>query len=294
MRAQVVGIEAVLADGRIVRRLPGLAKDNTGYDLPGLFTGSEGTLAVVTRARLRLVAQLTARAVALLGVANLPSALAVAARLRSALPSLEALEVFFAEGIELVCRHTGLQRPFATTRTTYLLAECAAQSDPMPDLAAALSESPEILDSAIATDRPGREALWAYRERHTEAINHEGIPHKLDVTLPRARMAEFETRVRASVAGAVPGARPILFGHIGDGNLHVNVLGPDPEDERADDAVLRLVAELGGSISAEHGIGIAKRRWLHLTRSPADIATMRAIKHALDPAGILNPGVIFE
>jgi FAD/FMN-containing dehydrogenase len=119
------------------------------------------------------------------------------------------------------------------------------------------------------------------------------VPHKLDVTLPLSRMAEFERRVRNAVREAVPGASAILFGHLGDGNLHVNVLGPADDDERADDAVLRLVASLGGSISAEHGIGIAKAPWLHLTRSPADIAAMRAIKQALDPRGILNPGVIF-
>jgi FAD/FMN-containing dehydrogenase len=149
-----------------------------------------------------------------------------------------------------------------------------------------------VADSAVANDAPGRAKLWAYRERHTEAINAEGVPHKLDVTLPLSRLAEFEQRVRPAIAKAAPEARPILFGHAGDGNLHVNILGLDAEDERADDAVLRLVAELGGSISAEHGIGVAKLPWLHLTRSAADIAAMRAIKHALDPAGTLNPGVI--
>jgi FAD/FMN-containing dehydrogenase len=152
---------------------------------------------------------------------------------------------------------------------------------------------PQVDESALASDAVGRARLWDYRERHTESISAEGIPHKLDVTLPLAKLAEFESRVRGAISDAVPQARPILFGHAGDGNLHVNILGLDPDDERADDAVLRLVASLGGSISAEHGIGVAKLAWLHLTRSDADIAAMRAIKQALDPDGLLNPGVIF-
>ncbi len=292
MRAQVLGIEAVRSDGSVIRRLPGLRKDNTGYDLAGLLSGSEGTLAVITRARLRLAPALHARAVALLAVADAQAALTVAARVRASVPSVEAQEVFFAEGVELVCRHTGASPPFARPYPAYLLVECAAKSDPAPALAEALEGAAEVLDSAIAAGRPLRDQLWLYRERHTEAINAEGVPHKLDVALPLGAYAEFERRVREVVPAAAPGARTILFGHIGDGNLHVNVLGLEPDDERASDAVLRLVAELGGSISAEHGVGVAKIPWLHLTRSPEDIRAMAAIKRALDPQGILNPGVI--
>jgi FAD/FMN-containing dehydrogenase len=174
------------------------------------------------------------------------------------------------------------------------LLECASARDESADLVDVLAGCEAIRDSALGADAADRTRLWAYRERHTEAISAEGIPHKLDVTLPLARLPEFEQRVRAAILRVAPAARPILFGHAGDGNLHVNILGLDPDDERADDAVLRLVAELGGSISAEHGIGVAKRPWLELTRSPQDIAAMRAIKRALDPRGILNPGVIFE
>ena len=144
----------------------------------------------------------------------------------------------------------------------------------------------------MATDSTARERLWAYRERHTEAVSSLGIPHKLDVTLPQNRLADFEVAVRKVVAEAAPGSTLVLFGHLGDGNLHVNVVGPDPDDERVDGAVLRLVAEMNGSISAEHGIGRAKTGWLALSRSPAEIAAMRAIKSALDPSGILNPGVL--
>jgi FAD/FMN-containing dehydrogenase len=120
------------------------------------------------------------------------------------------------------------------------------------------------------------------------------VPHKLDVTLPQGRLAEFEVAVRKVVADAAPNSRLVLFGHIGDGNLHVNVVGPDPDDETVDDAVLHLVADMDGSISAEHGVGRAKNRWLQLSRSPAELAAMRAVKSALDPEGLLNPGVLFE
>jgi len=292
MRRQIVGFEAVLASGEVIRRMPGLLKDNTGYDLGQLIAGSEGTLAIVTSVRLRLVPRLERRAAALLAVPDISAALEVVARVRGALPALEAAEVFFEEGVELVCRHTGLPRPFGAPAGCYVLVEAASRRDEAAELAGILAECQGVRDSAFASDGPGRARLWAYRERHTEAISAEGVPHKLDVTLPLARLAEFESRVRGAVRLAVPGARPVLFGHAGDGNLHVNILGLQPDDETADDAVLRLVAELGGSISAEHGIGVAKIPWLHLTRSPADIAAMRAIKRALDPAGILNPGVI--
>ena len=291
-RAQVMGVQAVLADGSIVERMDGLTKDNTGYDLPGLLTGSEGTLAIVTATRLRLVNPPARRATTLLGLDSIEDALALLARLRM-LASLDAIETFFEEGMALVCRHTGVSRPFPEEHGCYLLVECAGPADPAVELAEALSDAPEVRAAAFGEDRVQREALWRYREAHTESIGAAGVPHKLDVTLPLSRMAEFERRVRNAVREAVPGASAILFGHLGDGNLHVNVLGPADDDERADDAVLRLVASLGGSISAEHGIGIAKAPWLHLTRSPADIAAMRAIKQALDPRGILNPGVIF-
>jgi FAD/FMN-containing dehydrogenase len=294
MRHQVIGIEAVLADGSVLRRLPGLLKDNTGYDLPALLAGSEGTLAVITRVRLRLIPQRPARAVALLGLASLADALAVLRAVRQSAPGLEAAEVFFPEGLDLVLRHARLPAPFPRTHGCYLLVECAGATDPTPALAAALEPVADPAATLLATERPGRERLWAYRERHTDAISAVGVPHKLDVTIPADRLAAFERSVRERLAEVAPTARPVLFGHAGDGNLHVNILGLEPDDDATDGAVLQLVASLGGSISAEHGIGIAKKPWLHLTRSPADIRAMRAIKRALDPGGLLNPGVIFD
>jgi FAD/FMN-containing dehydrogenase len=293
MRAQVVGIEAVLADGSLISRMSGLLKDNSGYDLAGLLVGSEGTLGVVTAARLRLVPLLTKRVTALLGLDDLGAALSVVARLRSELASLDSVEVFFEPGLELVREHMRLPAPFREPHGCYLLVECASRRNPLEELGSALSAAEEVQDSAVATDGPDRERLWAYREHHTAAINAAGVPHKLDISLPVERMTSFAERVEAEVTKTIPGSRVILFGHAADGNLHVNVLGPEADDERVADAVFRLVAEHDGSISAEHGIGVAKAPWLSLTRSEADIAAMRAIKRALDPKGILNPGVIF-
>jgi FAD/FMN-containing dehydrogenase len=146
---------------------------------------------------------------------------------------------------------------------------------------------------AIAADAAGRHRLWQLRERHTEAVSAEGVPHKLDVSVPAARYAELVERAPAAVRAVDPSARTICYGHVGDGNVHVNVLGPAPDDEAVDDAVLGLVLELGGSVSAEHGIGVAKVDWLVRDRGAEAVAAMRAIKDAWDPAGILNPGVLF-
>ncbi|HZI38084.1 MAG TPA: FAD-linked oxidase C-terminal domain-containing protein, partial [Acidimicrobiia bacterium] len=285
--------------------LGGLAKDNTGYDLGGLLAGSEGTLAVVTRLRLRLVPRLEYRTTGLLAFAGADAALEALVTLRRRLPgSLETVELFLSDGVRLVCDHLGLPPPFGRLDPVYLLVEAAGTHDPTEELAEAVVDDvgDRALDGAVESEPAGRARLWRYREAHTEAINAAGVPVKLDVTLPFGELAGFLTAVRAAVDGAAPGARCVLFGHAGDGNVHVNVLGaweshlpPATQEGRAaavEDAVLRLVARLGGSISAEHGIGAAKRPWLHLNRSPAEIDAFRAIKRALDPAGILNPHVL--
>ncbi|HEY2811834.1 MAG TPA: FAD-binding oxidoreductase [Acidimicrobiales bacterium] len=289
-RAQLLGVEAVLADGSVVSHLSGLLKDNTGYHLPSLMCGSEGTLAVVTKARLRLVPRHDERVVALLGFADLDAALDACADLRRTQPSLEAVELFFAEGVALVREQLALPPP-PVVAEVYLLVECADRVDPSDALAAEVSRL-DTKDVAVAVEPAQRAALWRYREDHTEAINAIGPPHKLDVTLPQAELTPFVRAVRTKVASIEPGARVWLFGHAADGNLHVNVTGVQPGDERIDDAVLRLVADRGGSISAEHGVGTAKKKWLSLNRSDAELAAMRAIKHALDPHGILNPHVL--
>jgi FAD/FMN-containing dehydrogenase len=294
MRAQLLGIEAVLADGSVVRRLPGMVKDNTGYHLPSLLAGSEGTLAIVTRAHLRLVPLVSRRAVALVALATTSGAASLAGELRRSLPSLAAAELFFEAGLELVLHHAGGERPFRERHPVYLLLEAEGDTDPTDELAGAVAAAPAVVDAVVASDEAGRERLWRLRERHTEAINAEGIPHKLDVALPLARLAEFVDRANVAVHAASPGARTYTYGHICEGNLHLGIVGPAPDDEAVDDAVLGLVVEMGGTTSAEHGVGIAKVGWLVADRGAADVAAMRAIKRALDPNAILNPGVIFE
>lgn len=296
MRSQLLGFEAVLADGTVVRRLPGIPKDNTGYDIGSLLAGSEGTLAVITRVGLRLVPQLRNRAVCVIGFADASAAVAAAGILRRTLPSVHALELFTDAGLELVMRHAVVAAPFAARTPAYLLVEVASgETDPADALFAAI-QSLGVDDNsvAVATATDARERLWQLRERHTEVINAEGVPHKLDVSVPASRYAELVERAPDAVAAVAPDARTIVYGHVGDGNLHVNVLGPAPEDEAVDDAVLALVLELGGSVSAEHGIGVAKVGWLARDRGEAAVAAMRAIKAAWDPKGIMNPGVIFE
>ena len=276
MRAQVTGLEAVLADGTVVSRLSGLAKDNTGYDLTQLLVGSEGTLGVVTRARLRLVPLLPARAVALVGLATTEDALALLARARGALTGLAAAELCYADGVALVRSYAGLPAPFPEEYPVYLVLECAARSDPTDELVELLGDAGEIGDATVASDAAGRTRLWAYREAHTEAISAAGIPVKLDVSVPLRELASLAAQLPPTVDAVAPGARLILFGHLNEGNLHVNVLG----------------AAHRGSISSEHGVGRAKARWLSLSRSDAEIATMRRIKAALDPPGLMSPGVL--
>lgn len=299
MREQLVGIEAVLGGGTVVSRLHAPRKDNTGYHLPSLLAGSEGTLGIVTAARLRLVPRLEHLSLAVLAVTDVEAAVGIAAHLRRALPTLQAAELLLEDGLELVVRHRDGVRPFGGPQPAYLLIEVADVADPEPMMVDALGDipgayGPGLIDAAIASDTAARERLWLLREGHSDAIGREGVPHKIDVALPVARLAAFVERVADRVSAVAPGARTIVFGHVLDGNLHVNVLGADPADDTVDDAVLGLTLELGGSISAEHGIGIAKVGWLARDRSPGDLDAMRAIKRALDPAGIMNPGVIID
>jgi len=292
MRAQVVGVEAVLGTGDVVRRLGGLVKDNTGYDLAQVLCGSEGTLGIVTAARLRLVPPPAEVVTALVAATDVPAAVELAAALRREAPGVQALELMTGPGLRLVAEHLGATPPVGPDAGAYLLVEVGAATDPVPALAAAIEGRPGVLDAAVATGRAERAQLWRWREAHSEAAMRFGPVHKLDVTLPAGELAGFCAEVTERVQAARPGAVTLLFGHVGDGNVHVNVAGPAADDEDIDDVVLGLVVERGGSISAEHGIGTLKRRWLARDRSASEVAAMRAIKHALDPDEILNPAVL--
>jgi FAD/FMN-containing dehydrogenase len=290
VRARVAGLQAVLADGSVVDRRSGLLKDNAGYDLPALLVGSEGTLGVVTSVRWRLVPLLSARVAALVPLPSIAAVAQLLAGVRPALPSLDAAELMTDVGMRLVLDHLGASLP-AREAPAYLLLECAARADPTDELVGALDRA-GIEDAAVADESGERERMWRLREGITEAINAAGIPHKIDVGVPLDRLPEFAEAVAPEVERVAPGSRTIVFGHLGDGNVHVNVLGPAPDDEAADEAILRLAAACGGTISAEHGVGVAKARWLSLARSPAELRAMAQIKRALDPDGILNPGAV--
>ncbi|HZM39756.1 MAG TPA: FAD-binding oxidoreductase [Acidimicrobiales bacterium] len=293
MRAQLIGVEAVLGTGAVVSRLAGLVKDNTGYDLGQLLCGSEGTLGIVTAARLRLVAPPGELVTALVGAASIAAVVEAAAALRRSVAGLAALELMDGPSLRLVADHLGAPPPVAPDAGAYLLVEVDAPTDPVPALAAALEGRPGVLDAAVATEAADRSRLWRWREAHSEVGATLGVVHKLDVTLPIAALASFCAEVVERVEQARPGAITVLFGHVGDGNVHVNVVGPPADDTAIDDTVLGLVVERGGSISAEHGIGTAKKAWLARDRSPAEVEAMREVKRALDPDGILNPSVLF-
>lgn len=292
MRANLVGVEAVRSDGTVIGDLRGLLKDNTGYHWPSILCGSEGTLAVITQVRLQLVTPPAETAVALLAFADVDAAVGAAASLRKRLPDVSAIELMVHAGVDLVCTTFGLPRPFDPPAPVVLLVEAAGQVGTLERFAAAVEHLDGVLDAKVADDPERRRSLWAYRERHTEAIATLGTTHKLDVTLPLGGLAAFMCEAVSSVTRIRPGASVWLFGHAGDGNVHVNITGVAPDDDDVDAEVLTLVARSGGSISAEHGIGRTKRRFLHLNRTPAEITAMRAVKLALDSTGTLCPGVL--
>ena len=276
----------MLADGSVVSRLAGLTKDNAGYDLPELLVGSEGTLGVITRVRWKLAPLLSSRVAALVPLQTAQQAAQLLATLRANAPSLESCDFFLDEGLELVLEHQQRESPVKDRSPFYVLAECAAQSDPTPELAVALEQA-GVEDALVADDTASRRGLWTLREGHTDAINAAGVPHKLDVGVPLRELDRFIDEVPGAVR-RVGGERVILFGHLGDGNVHVNVLGADPDDHAVDDAVLELALECGGTISAEHGVGVAKAAWLERARGSCRLqrdARDQACARSAQPAG---------
>jgi FAD/FMN-containing dehydrogenase len=295
MRRQVVGIEAVLADGSVVGSLSGLAKETVGLHWPSLLAGSEGTLAVITAARLRLVPDFEQVTTMLVALADLDAALALLAAVRHQVGSLDSIEVIFREAIDLVAAHLDTSPPVDVgAEGVALLVECADHVDPTPDLHAALAGIDGVAATAVATGGPRRHQLLAFRDRITESIaaaaTVSGTPtYKLDVAVPVTWIGRLLDVARE--AATRQGARLIPFGHLAEGNIHLNFLDTTRADDIAD-VVLAAVADCGGTISAEHGVGVAKNRWMHLVRSPADLAAQRSIRQALDPNAILNPGVL--
>ncbi|MFC8529468.1 FAD-binding oxidoreductase [Nocardia sp. NPDC057227] len=293
-RAQLLGIEAVLADGSVLSRSTAAAADNIGYDLPGLLAGSEGTLAVVTGVSMRLVAPAPDPHVLVAALDTVDAALRLHDRIRESELITEAAELMTRGGVALVRAHTGAGHPFPVDTPYYALFELSSRNGTERSALELLAASGDLIRDAVLAPAPARR-LWQLREAHTEAIGRESrtAPVKLDVALPRAGLSAFLDALRPLLATDFPAARPILFGHFAEGSIHVNLLDVAPAaSEAVTDAVFTLVAEHGGSISAEHGIGRAKAPWLHLGRSPIDVHAMNRIKAALDPRGILNPGVL--
>jgi FAD/FMN-containing dehydrogenase len=290
MRGQVAGLVAVLADGSVIGSLAGLPKETVGVHWPSLLAGSEGTLGVVTDVRLRVVPWYRHTATAMVATGSLAGAVEVLTALRGGVPNLDAVELILPEAMAVVAAHLGTAPPVGDEGTgAYVVVELADHEDPTDALTAVLADLPAVRDAAVTTEGPARERLVAFRDRITESISAQGVPLKLDVAVPVAALDELMGAVRGALAAH--GGRVVPFGHLAEGNVHVNILEPgDPERLTAD--ILRAAAGLGGTISAEHGVGIAKSRWLHLVRTPAELAAAAALKAALDPTGILNPGVL--
>ncbi|MEK4033279.1 FAD-binding oxidoreductase [Methylocystis sp. IM3] len=304
-RDLALGLEVALADGRLLSTLGKLRKDNTGYNLTQLFIGSEGTLGVITAATLKLFPRPRSKAVAFLGLESPENALALLNFMKGrAGPALQAFELLPRLGLDLVSRHIpGARDPLGAPAPWYVLFEIAGFSDGEAERIAdaALAEALEaelILDATRAQSLDQAAALWRLRESMSEAQKREGGSIKHDISVPIERIPEFIAEAGRRIAARFPQARPVPFGHMGDGNLHYNVSQPAGADKAAflaqwdemNALVHGLVDEFGGSISAEHGIGQLKRSLLTQVKSPVALDVMRALKNALDPKGVLNPG----
>jgi FAD/FMN-containing dehydrogenase len=308
MRDLVLGLEVVLPNGEVLSELKGLRKDNTGYDCKALFLGAEGTLGVITAAVLKLFPEPRARATAWLAVASVEAACLLLGRARrESGDQVVCAEYVSRRSLNLVLRHVeGARDPLDSPAEHYVLLELASgdadealRAKLERVLATGLADG-EIVDGTIAESEAQRRGLWLLRERVPEAERRDGGSVKHDISVRIGRIAELVERIEPALAQIAP-HRLSLYGHIGDGNLHLNVLPPagtSIDDFRArsavalTDCVHELAAALGGSFSAEHGVGILKAPDLVRYKSPAALALMRTLKHALDPLGIMNPGKV--
>ena len=305
-RELVLGIEAVLPDGRVWDGLRTLRKDNTGYDLKQLFIGGEGTLGIVTAASLRLFPKPRDIATGWVALPDPGTVMRLFARARAATgDQITAFELIPRIGVEFAMRHVaGVTDPLAQPYPAYALIELSSSS-PQAGLQAVLEalleaalESGEILDGTVAASEAQRRALWLIREGVVEGQRHEGGSIKHDVSVPVASVPEFLERATAAVTARLPGIRVVAFGHVGDGNIHFNLSQPIGADtgaylarwEEFNRIVHDIVAGLGGSISAEHGIGRMKRIEITRYKSALELELMARIKAALDPLNLMNPG----
>jgi FAD/FMN-containing dehydrogenase len=304
-RALTLGVEAVLADGRVFSHLRALRKDNTGYDLTGLFVGSEGTLGIITAATLKLWPQLRSTSTAFVAVRDVAAAVVLLGRLRIAAGErVNSYELLPRSAVELALRHVeGIANPLAGDHDWYVLCELSSFTDEALDalLEAALADASAaglVLDAALCANERQRAQLWRLRENVPEAQRRAGPSLKHDISVPIAALGEFVAAASSWVRLHVPNGTLVAYGHAGDGNLHFNISFPKetPAEWLArEEPVIRraihdLVAAHGGSFSAEHGIGRLKVAELERYASPVTLAMMRELKRALDPNGIMNPG----
>lgn len=308
MRDLVLGIEAVMPNGEIFHGLKRLRKDNTGYDLKQLLIGAEGTLGVVTAATLKLFPIMRSRATAMVGLETAHAAIELLARAKAETGGgVEAFELMKRIGMAFVLKHIpDTREPLESTPNWYVLIELASGEPGAADAALErlLSDAFEaglIVDAAIAQNDAQRAAFWKVREEQSAAQKPEGGGWKHDVSVPVSRIADFLDEASAAVERFEPGARISAFGHVGDGNMHYDVLCPPGVDHAAfigrwmegSEVVHDIVARYDGSISAEHGLGRLKTEEARRYKSPLEVATMRAVREAIDPLRIMNPAVLF-
>ena len=294
-RRQIISVEAVTGTGEIIGNLNGLDKDNTGYHLPSLLCGSEGTLAIVTRAKLRLRPKPKENVSILFGLDTIQDAVNLTEACVSTSTEIIACELFFQKGVDLVREAYDLQPLWNNRKSIYLLCEFAGDLGVLDRLNEnVLGEMLRTHDSIlVATSDRERQRLWQYRELHTLAISNKGIPLKLDVTIPLGNLTHFLDSIATICGNINPLSIPYVFGHSADGNMHLNILQSEPNVAEMEEEILKFVVSLDGSISAEHGIGRAKAPYLHIQRNEEEIRLFREMKKAFDPKGILNPDVIF-
>src|SRR5215831_10437707 len=306
-RSHALGIEVVLADGRVLNNLNKLKKDNTGYDLKNLFIGAEGTLGVITAAVLRLIPRPRSVETAFVGVPSPEAALELLglATERTA-GGVTSFELMLRMGIDLVLKHgAGCRDPLPQVHPWYVLIELSSQARSglravMEEILAEGLERGLVVDATIAESLDQGKMFWRIRELFGEVQRYEGGSIKHDVSVAVAAVPTFIAEANAAVAKVIPGARPLPFGHLGDGNIHYNVTQPEGADKAAylerwhdvNAVVFEVVAKHGGSISAEHGIGVIKRDLLPKVKDPVAYELMRTLKRTLDPKGILNPGKV--
>jgi FAD/FMN-containing dehydrogenase len=301
LREQVLGLEVVLADGTVLPMLRPMIKNNTGYDLKQFFIGAEGTLGIVTRVLLRLRPQPGARTTALLALPHFDAALDLLARLQARFGNdVAAFELMWDDFVQTSLAWQQLQPPFAQAHPLLALVDLDGRDE--GSLRAAVEavldealQAGEVTDAVLAQSAAQARALWKLREAPAEFPSRLHPPINFDVSLPQADIGRFADACRATLDARWPAHHTLFFGHVGDSNLHVTTDGASigQQGEVLEQLLYELVARFQGSISAEHGIGLHKKAYLAASRTPQELATMRAIKQALDPLNLLNPGKIF-